>query len=152
MRKVIILVIFCICICAIGGCSSNRKTLQTEKTNSEEGLENEIEDIADLDDIEMESLVNDDWPERIGRKTSDMTAKELMFDIQISKPMTIVISCSTEKGKLGMKIQNASGKTYFNKNNLKTEKFYIDIDKTGTYTVTVQSKDHTGSFWLKPKK
>ena len=101
---------------------------------------------------ELEPIVDDNWPISISRTTENTTAKSLSFDIQIDEPMVIEVSCVTESGKMNMEIKDTNGNKLFDEKNMKTETFEVNISKAGTYTVIMQTKNHTGSFRIAPKK
>lgn len=98
---------------------------------------------------EMENIIEDNWPESIGRENTDTTAEDLSFDIWIPEPMTLEISCVTISGELNMEIENQ--KDIFEKDDIGTGTFEVIADSVGMYTVHVECDNHTGSFWIRPK-
>lgn len=101
---------------------------------------------------ELEPLVDDNWPVSISRTMDKTTAKNLSFNIQIDKPMTITLSCITESGKMNMEIKDENGNKLFDETNMQTGSFDVNIEETGIYTVIVQVDNHTGSFQITPKE
>lgn len=99
----------------------------------------------------IEPIVEDSWPESIGRENEALTAENLSFDIEITAPAALVISCVTESGKLAMEIKNPDGERIFNESDIQTADFEVNINASGTYKVVVQAQKHTGGFWLEQK-
>ncbi len=102
--------------------------------------------------VHTEPIVEDNWPDNIGRENVGLSAEELSFEIEISNPMVLAIVCVTESGKLDMKIQNDDGEEIFSESDIQTENFEVNINSSGTYKVTIQADKHVGSFWIKPQK
>ncbi len=85
-------------------------------------MENELQEMGnELSDIEP--VVEDNWPDSIGRENKDTTAEDLLFDIQISDPMVLDITCVTESGRLDMEITNGNGEKIFSESDIQTENF-----------------------------
>ncbi len=100
---------------------------------------------------EVEPVVEDSWPERAGRENEKLTAENLSFELELSEPAALTISCETESGTLDMEIQDPDGKSVFDQKDIQTGEYEAGAPSAGTYTVTVQAKDHTGNFWITPK-
>lgn len=66
--------------------------------------------------------------------------------------MTIILSFVTEEGKISMEITDERGNKLFDETNIETGTFEVNIEEVGTYTVTIQANNHTGSFEIKSKK
>lgn len=143
MKKRMILMFICGMCFLFAGCTSDESPALEELTSI---------DIMENGLPEIEPAVEDNWPERIGRKTENMTAQELSFDIEVSKPMLLSVACVTESGKLDMEIKRDDGETVFCEEDIQTETFEVRIDSVGTYKVIIQADGHTGSFWIKPKE
>lgn len=143
MKKRMILMFICGMFFLFAGCTSGESPA-LEELSSIDIMENGLP--------EIEPAVEDNWPERIGRKTENMTAQELSFDIEVSKPMLLSVACVTESGKLDMEIKRDDGETVFCEEDIQTETFEVRIDSVGTYKVIIQADGHTGSFWIKPKE
>lgn len=101
---------------------------------------------------EVEPVVEDNWPERIGREDEKLTAEGLSFEIDLAEPMELSVSCETDSGTLDMKIEGGDGKSVFDREDLRTGEYEASAPSAGTYTVTVQAKDHTGGFWISPSE
>ena len=122
---------------------SNYESSNTSRDSIKNGF-------SDLEEIEL--VVEDNWPTSISRVTSETTAKNLSFNIQIDNPMTIILSFVTEEGKISMEITDERGNKLFDETNIETGTFEVNIEEVGTYTVTIQANNHTGSFEIKSKK
>ena len=107
-------------------------------------MENKLPDI--------EPVVEDNWPKSIGRENENTTAESLSFEIHISEPMVLAITCVTKSGKLDMEIESDDGEKIFSESDIQTENFEVNIDSSGIYKVIIQAKQHTGSFWIEPQK
>jgi len=150
MKKIIILLSVCICCFLLTGC----KLVNTASTNKDTGTENTTENGlqemgSKLPDIE--TVVEDNWPDSIGREDENLTAENLSFEIKISNPLVLAITCVTEDGKLDMEIKADDGERIFAESDIQTENFEVSIDSPGTYKVIVQAENHTGSFWIEPQ-
>ncbi len=122
-----------------------------DDVGTENAMENELQEMGNkLPDIEP--VVEDNWPDSIGRENEDTTAENLSFDIQISNPMVLDITCVTESGKLDMEITSGDGEKIFSESDIQTENFEVNINSLGTYKVIIRAKEHTGSFWIEPQK
>ena len=130
--------------------NQEKQNLYENQSNSNNNTENGLPGLPGLE--ELEPLVDDKWPISISRTTENTTAKGLSFDIQIDEPMVIVVSCVTESGKMNMEIKDSNGNKLFDEKDMKTETFDVNISEAGTYTVTIQANNHTGSFQIAPKK
>lgn len=106
----------------------------------------EIPETSDIYGIE------DRWPERIGRENINTTAVDFSFGIEIAEPTVLVISCVTESGELDLEIEDDRGKDVFEKDEIRTGEYEVKIKSPGTYRVHFDCEDHTGSFWISPKK
>jgi len=100
---------------------------------------------------EVGPVVEDSWPECIGREDEDLTADGLMFDIELAEPVTLAVSCETESGTLDIKIEGPNGKSIFDQRELQTGEYEASALSAGAYTVTVHAEGHTGGFWITPK-
>lgn len=117
-----------------------------------ESSEDEWENIGfDMKTIEKEFLM-DYWPESIGRKNKNTTAENFSFGLEISEPVTLIVSCVTEDGELDMEIEDKYGEEIFEEEDIQTGDYEVRIDSPGTYRVSCEMDDHTGSFWIRPKK
>jgi len=151
MKKIMIILSVWSCCFLFAGCSSENTVSSNDDAGTENTMENELQEMENkLPDIEP--VVEDNWPDSIGRENKDTTAKNLLFEIQISNPMVLDITCVTESGKLNMEIIGEDGKKIFNESNIQTENFEVNINSSGTYKVIIQAKKHTGSFWIEPQK
>lgn len=99
---------------------------------------------------EVEPVVEDSWPERVGREDENLTAEGLMFDIELAEPAALTVSCETESGTLDMEIEGPDGKSIFDQRELQTGEYEASAPSAGTYTVTVHAEGHTGNFWITP--
>ncbi|MEY8523255.1 DUF4097 family beta strand repeat-containing protein [Lachnospiraceae bacterium 38-10] len=114
--------------------------------------EDEWENIGfDMKTIEKEFLM-DYWPESIGRKNKNTTAENFSFALEISEPVTLIVSCVTEDGELDMEIEDKYGEEIFGEEDIQTGDYEVRIDCPGTYRVSCEMDDHTGSFQISPKK
>lgn len=129
----------------LAGCSSQNTSYDDESPES--SIENKLPDISDI-----EPVVKDNWSDSIGRETKNTSADELSFEIKISEPMVLAIDCVTESEKLDIEIKNPDGEKIFSESDIQTERFETSVDSSGTYKVVVNAKQHTGSFWITPKK
>lgn len=117
-----------------------------------ESPEEEWENIGfDMKTMEEEFLM-DYWPESIGRKNKNTTAENFSFALEVSGPVTLIVSCVTEDGELDMEIEGSHGEEVFEKEDIRTGDYEVKIDSPGTYRVFCEMDDHTGSFWIRPKK
>lgn len=147
----IICIIFAVCFLSDPVSEFPDNHDETVQDNNEKIVDNSAESFG-LDKLEdVEPIVEDNWPQNVSRVTQNTTAKDLTFDLQIDNPMTIVVSCITKSGNLDIIIENSSGKKYFEGSNMKTGDFEVELDKTGTYTVTIQADNHTGGFEISSK-
>lgn len=144
MKKMMIVLFVCSCCFLFAGCSSKDTVSANNGADTESTMENELSDI--------EPVVEDNWPDSIGRENKKTTAENLSFEIQISEPTVLSVTCVTESGKLDMEIESDDGEKVFSESDIQTENFEIDIDSSGIYKATVQAKEHTGSFWIEPRK
>ncbi len=106
--------------------------------------------MIDPEEMGMEFLL-DNWPESIGREDLNTTAENFSFQLEVSEPVTLVLSFVTESGELDMEIENERGDEVFEKEDIGTGEYEIKIDTPGTYRVSYEMDDHTGSFWIRPK-
>ena len=151
MKKIIIILSVWSCCFLFAGCSSENMVSLNDDAGTENTMENGFQEMGDkLPDIEP--VVEDNWPNSIGRENENTTAKNLSFEIQISEPMVLSITCVTESGKLDMEIERNDGEKIFSESDIQTEKFEVNINSSGTYNVVIQAKKHTGSFWIEPQK
>ncbi len=151
MKKIMILLSIWSCCLLFAGCSSGNAASSNAAAGTETAAENELQEMGNsLPDIEP--VVEDDWPERIGRENENTTAENLSFDIQISNPTVLDITCVTESGNLDIEITSSDGETIFSESDIQTESFEVGINSSGTYEVMMQAKEHTGSFWIEPLK
>ena len=151
MKKMIMMLSVWSCCFLFTGCSLET----TVSSNGGSGTENIMEN--GLQEMEkqlpaIEPVVVDNWPDCIGRENENITAENLSFDIQISDPVVLTITCVTESGRLDMKIESDDGEDVFNESDIQTENFEVNIASSGTYKVTIQAQKHTGSFWIEPQK
>ena len=51
-----------------------------------------------------------------------------------------------------MEIEGEHGEEIFEKEDMQTGDYEVKIDSRGTYRVSCEMDDHTGSFWIRPKK
>lgn len=151
MKKIMILLFAWSCCFLFAGCSSQNIVSSNSDVRIDNTMENELQQMEnELPDIG--SVVEDNWPDRIGRENENTTAQNLSFDIEISNSMVLDIICMTESGKLDMEIISSDGEEIFHESDIQTESFEVDINSLGMYTVIVQLKEHTGSFWIEPRK
>jgi len=149
-RLLVFLVSASLALCI--GCSSREETSPEEpappagSTVATDALEGGLPPLEDV-----EPVVEDSWPERAGREDEDLTAEGLSFDIELSKPMDLAVSCETESGTLDIKIEGPGGKDIFDQKELQTGEYEASAPSAGTYTVTVHAEGHTGNFWITPK-
>ncbi|MCM1123856.1 MAG: hypothetical protein NC416_14840 [Eubacterium sp.] len=150
--KRILIILFAWSYCFLfAGCSSQNIVSSKTDVGTENTVENELQQMEnELPDIG--SVVEDNWPDRIGRENENTTAQNLSFDIEISNPMILDIICVTESGKLDMEIISSDGEEIFHESDIQTESFEVHINSSGTYKVIMQLKEHTGSFWIEPRK
>jgi|GEM_PF-6456521 len=147
MRNVLTAIFLCgLCFLSVGCAADKISRLDDADTANVSAMEDELPKLS-----ELEPVVDDNLPESIGRETKGMTAKNLSFDIEISNPMVLLITCVTESGKLDMKITDDGGQKIFEENDVPTEGFTVDINSPGTYKVIIYAEKHTGSFWITPK-
>ena len=109
-----------------------------------EALEPELQELSAV------PLIEDCWPERIGREQRDTVAENLSFALTLEEPAELMLSCVTEKGTLGMRIEGPDGMVLFESAGLETGEYPVTAPAAGTCRVTVQAAHHTGSFWLRP--
>lgn len=101
---------------------------------------------------ELSELIVDNWPESIGRENEGTSASKFIFDLPVSEPMTVILSCVTAGGELDMEIEDEKGREVFEEDDIPTGDYEVKFDRAGTYHVTVKMKEHRGSFWITPKK
>ncbi len=157
MKKMMIILTVWSCCFLFVGCSIENRTSSNDNAGNEITMENGFEEMENkLSDIEpiadTEPIVEDNWPDNIGRENVGLSAEELSFEIEISNPMVLAIVCVTESGKLDMKIQNDDGEEIFSESDIQIENFEVNINSSGTYKVIIQADKHVGSFWIKPQK
>ncbi len=117
-----------------------------------EGAGSEWQGISvDLEAMGMDFLT-DNWPESIGRENKNTTADNLSFALEVSEPVTLIVSCVTEEGELDMEIEDERGEEIFEKEDMRTGDYEVRIDSPGTYRISCEMDEHTGSFWIRPKK
>lgn len=151
MKKMMIILSVCSCCFLFAGCSLENTVSANDDVGTENIMENGLQEMGNnLPDIEP--VVEDNWPDSIGRENENTTAENLSFEIQISNPMVLAIACVTESGKLDMKIKSDDGEQIFNESDIQTENFEVNINSSGTYKVIIQAEKHTGSFWIEPQK
>ncbi len=151
MKKMMIILIVWSCCFLLAGCSLENRGSSNDNAENEIIMENGFEKMENkLSDIEP--IVEDNWPDNIGRENVGLSAEELSFEIEISNPMVLAIACVTESGKLDMKIQNDDGEEIFRESDIQTENFEVNINSSGTYKVIIQADKHVGSFWIEPQK
>lgn len=131
MNKMMIILTAWSCCFLFVGCSIENRASSNDNAGNEitmengfERTENELSDIEPMAD--MEPIVEDNWPDNIGREN--------------------------ESGKLDMKIQNDAGEEIFNESDIQTEDFEVNINSPGTYKIIIQAEKHVGSFWIEPQK
>ncbi len=111
----------------------------------------EKEELPDIGEPDS-PILEDDWPEKIGREDEGMTAHSLSFIIPIEEPVTLRIDCTTDSGSLNMRIVDVAGKVYFDEKKISTQTYEVEIDRTGNYQVIIDAERHVGSFWISPLK
>lgn len=116
-----------------------------------ESLEDELDISVDLEAMGME-LLTDNWPESIGMETGNTTAENFSFELEISEPVTLTLSCVTKEGELDMEIEDKYGEEIFEEEDIRTGDYEVRIDSPGKYRVSCEMDDHTGSFWIRPKE
>jgi len=148
-RLLVFLVSASLALCI--GCSAREETSPEEtaplagSASTADALEGGLPPLE-----EVEPVVEDSWPERVGREDEDLTAEELSFDIELSEPAALAVSCETESGTLDMKIEGPDGKSIFDQREIQTGEYEASVLSAGTYTVTVHAEGHTGGFWITP--
>lgn len=137
--------------------------------NTDDGIREDSADIMEeglpeLDDAETLNMeeefreeskiydIEDNWPEKTGRENRNTTAENFSFEIQIEEPMVLVVSCVTESGEMDLEIEDDRGKEIFERDDIRTGEYEVKADSPGTYRVYFDCEDHTGSFWIRPKK
>jgi len=151
MKKIMIILSVWSCCFLFAGCSSRNTVTSNDDAETKNIMENEFQEMENkLPDIEP--VVEDNWPDSIGRENENTTAENLSFDIQISNPVALSITCVTKSGKLDMEIISDDGDTIFSESAIQTEEFEVNINSSGTYKVIIQAKEHTGSFWIVPQR
>ncbi|MCM1048148.1 MAG: hypothetical protein NC433_06975 [Clostridiales bacterium] len=147
MKKIIIILSVCSCCFLFTGCTAENTVSSNGGIGAENIRESELQKM-DNKLPEIEPVVEDNWPDSIGRENENTTAENLSFDIQISNPMVLYIACVTESGKLNMEITSSDGERIFSASDIQTENFEVTINSSGTYKVIIQAKEHTGSFLI----
>lgn len=109
----------------------------------------ELPEVPEIPDVY--GIVNE-WPDRVGRENVNTTADNFSFEIEAAEPTVLVISCVTESGELDLDIEDDRGKEIFEKDNIRTGEYEVIIKSSGTYRVSFDCEDHTGSFWISPKE
>lgn len=109
----------------------------------------ELPEVPEIPDVY--GIVNE-WPDRIGRENVNTTADNFSFEIEAAEPAVFVISCVTESGELDLEIEDDRGKEIFEKDDIRTGEYEVKIKSSGTYRVSFDCEDHTGSFWISPKE
>lgn len=151
MKKTMIILLMCSFCFLFVGCSSENTVSSNDDVGTENSMENRLQEMGNkLPDIEP--IVEDNWPDSIGRENENTTAENLSFEIEISNPMVLVITCVTESGRLDMEIESDDGEKIFSESDIQTENFEVNTNSSGTYKVLIQAKNHTGSFWIEPQK
>lgn len=152
MKKMMIILSICSFCFLFAGCSSDKISTH-DNVDTVDTMEDGLQEMeSGLPLMEIVPIVEDNWPESIGREDENTTAENLSFDIVISNPMTLSISCVTESGKLDMEINSDDGEKIFSESDIQTENFEVKINSSGTYKVTIQAEKHTGSFGIEPQK
>ncbi len=124
----------------------------TEDVSTSGGETAEEGGLPALPGLESMEFLTDNWPESIGMETGNTTAKNFSFALEISEPVTLTLSCVTKEGELDMEIEGEHGEEIFEKEDMQTGDYEVKIDSRGTYRVSCEMDDHTGSFWIRPKK
>ncbi len=151
MKKLMIILSVWSCCFLFTGCSFENPVSSNDDVGTENIMESGLQEMGNkLPDIEP--VVEDNWPNSIGRENENTTAESLSFEIQISEPMVLAITCVTKSGRLDMEIESDDGEKIFSESDIQTENFEVNIDSSGTYKVIIQAKQHTGSFWIEPQK
>lgn len=109
----------------------------------------ELPEVPEIPDVY--GIVNE-WPDRIGRENVNTTADNFSFEIEVAEPTVLVVSCVTERGELDLEIENDRGKEIFEKDHIRTGEYEVIVKSSGTYSVSFDCEDHTGSFWISPKE
>jgi len=123
-----------------------------EEPEAEEAPEmEEMPEIEEVPEIKRIHGIEDNWPESIGRENENTTAENFSFEILISEPMALSISCETESGELDLEIENERGEEIFEKDDIRTGTYVVNAGSAGIYTVHFDCENHTGSFWIRPK-
>ncbi|MDF2988179.1 MAG: hypothetical protein K0R50_3689 [Eubacterium sp.] len=78
-------------------------------------------------------------------------------DIHVDEGETVEINADivTEKGKIGMTIEDEDDKKVYEGTDIPTSNFKVTLDKAGDYKVTVTGDKHKGSYkisWDKSEK
>lgn len=124
----------------------------TEDVSTSGGETAEEGGLPVLPELEGMGFLTDNWPESIGMETGNTTAENFSFALAISEPVTLTLSCVTKEGELDMEIEGEHGEEIFEKEDMQTGDYEVKIDSRGTYRVSCEMDDHTGSFWIRPKK
>ena len=96
-------------------------------------------------------IVNE-WPDRVGRENENTSAEEFSFEIRVTEPTVLVVSCVTKSGELDLEIEDEDGEEVFEKDDIRTGEYEVRLKSSGTYRVYFDCEKHTGSFWISPKK
>ncbi len=115
------------------------------------GGQNGLQEPESMPELKEIYGIEDNWPESIGRENKGTTAENFSFEIRVSEPMTLVISCVTESGELDLEIENEKGKDIFEKDDIQTGSYTVNADSAGIYKVSFDCENHTGSFWIRPE-
>ncbi len=151
IKKMMMILSVCACCFLFAGCSAENTASANDSAGTESTMEDGLPEMEDkLPDVEP--VVEDNWPDSIGKENEKMTAENLSFEIPISDPMTLTVTCVTESGKLDMEIKDDDGEKIFSKSDIQTENFEVNVNSSGTCTVIIHAENHTGSFWIQPQK
>lgn len=68
--------------------------------------------------------------------------------VEQGEKCNIHVTIKSNSGSVDVDVKDANNDdiSYFEKENIKNEEFDIALDKAGTYVVSIDCNDHTGSF------
>lgn len=117
--------------------------------DDETGEENGPEETADGFFMGAQPDYAGSWEDGLGRVDEAFTVRDwsLLFSIEESSILTV--ENTTESGKLDIRILHSDGTICFEQSDMATGTEEIELEKAGTYIISICAKEHTGSFWFK---
>lgn len=87
-----------------------------------------------------------DWPYEVARRNKNFTNDSLVLYVKTRAPVKAIAESVTQEGILGIRIENEKGDICFEKSNMLTGNYVVDLNLAGSYVITIYAKHHTGNF------